>query len=549
MLIILMLCSAAVGAIISYLGVITTYYNMPENTTFLIVEDVVFPISNSTYFNVTVLNPSNSALDINITAIRMSVEGTTEVVDVTNTEPALFALGRGTRQTFKCKRNWSAFAGENVRIEPIAAGASIESRTYAIPNVKLHITPVFNPLISVEYFNVTIENPAASSINLTISYIDLLGIPLTTKATPSLPYVLPSNKTEIFRCDYDWATLRGLNATVTVKTLEGYEAVYTTDVLLGALLTIQEVKFGHVNTTYFNVTIKSSEDSTATATISRINLTLQEGNVIVINDTTPQIGSPSELNSVLMNTSKTFTCFWDWTTYRDKNVTVNVYTNEGFVIANKTVQTPPTVIWNVTGIQFDLDYTNRFSVNVTNARGSLYNITVTQILLNKTSASLNQTALQPGEESVITCVFDWKNFIVKNVTVSVIREDGSNINRTISIPSVGLKILGDNFVYGLSFDPYLNIPIPYFNITISNSNNSLINITINKIVLVISNITYEIDNYLTNPEIGTSGHLLNIGDTITITCVWDWVAYPPSYPINITVYTKEGFQASTFQSP
>lgn len=547
-LIILMLCSAVFGGIIAYLGVIANYYNMPENTTFLIVEDAVFPVYDAAYFNVTILNPSNSASDINITAIRVSVEGKDQTYNVTATEPELSLLGRGTRQTFKCKENWSSFAGETVRIEPVAANASIKSQLYTTPNVKLKITPVFDPSISMEYFNVTVENPAESIINLTISDIELFDTSLKANVTPSLNYVLPRNTTESFRVDYNWEDLRWRNVTTTVKTVEGYEAVFTTNELLGVILTIDEVKFDYMDTTYFNVTIASLPDSTTTASISKMNLTLQEGNTVVINETSPQIGSLSVDNSVPQNTSKTFTCFWNWTTYRDKNVTVNVYTNEDFDIPSETVQTPSAIIWNVTELKFDLDDTDRFLVNVTNSKASLSNITITEIRLNQTTVTMNQTVLQPDEQKVIICLFDWKNFIGKNVSLTIFREGGANISKTLEISPVGLKILGDSLIVGDLRQQYTNITIPlpilYFNLTIANSNNSLKNVTIIRITLETGNQTFEIEYNLTYPKLGPNGYVLKIGETITFMCEWDWTRYMTGAPIKIIVYTEEGYQAS-----
>jgi hypothetical protein len=196
---------------------------------------------------------------------------------------------------------------------------------------------------------------------------------------------------------------------------------------------------------------------------------------------------------------------------------------------------------------FDHDDTNHFSVNVTNAKTSLNNITITGIFLNQTSLTINQTVLQPNEQKIITCTIDWKNFIGKNATVIVERDNIANISRTIKISIVGLKILGETLVHDHSTGQYF--PIPYVNITISNSNNSLTNVTITQITLLVNNVNHTIDNYLTSPELGTNGYLLQIGETITITCFWDWVAYPTTNPIEVIVYTQEGFQVSEFQNP
>lgn len=555
-LVILMLLSAVFGGIVTYLGVLTNYYNMPENTSFLIVEDAVFPLYNATYFNVTILNPSNSLSDLNITMIRVSVVGTTQVYDVNITEPELALLRRGTRQTFKCKRNWSNFAGETVTIEPIYVNASIESRMFATPNVKLKVTPTFDPSISIDHFNLTVENLAQSKINLTISDIKLFQIPLNSNVTPTIDsgYVLSNGSSVKFKVDYNWENLRGQNATITVETVQGYEATYTTNALLGAILDIQQIRFNELDTSRFNVTVRSSEDSTATATVSKMNLTLEGGNIVVINNTIISnasfpLGNPSvEIYfTIPKNTSKTFTCIWNWTSYRDKNVTVSTLTKEGFVIPNKTELTLPATIWHVAEVIFDHDDTNHFLVNVTNAKTSLNNITITGIFLNQTSLTINQTVLQPNEQKIINCTIDWKDFIGKNATVIVERDNLANISRTIKISVVGLKILGETLVHDHSTGQYF--PIPYVNITISNSNSSLVNVTITQIRLLVNNVNHTIDNYLTSPEISPNGYLLKIGETVTITCFWDWVAYPTTNPIEVIVYTQEGFQVSKFQNP
>jgi len=199
MLIVLMLCSAVFGALVSYLWVMSSYYNMPENTTLLIVEDVVFPISNARYFNATILNPSNSASDATIAAIRVNIEGKNEAYNVTTTEPELGVIRRGTKQTFMCLKNWSNFAGETVTIEPLAANASTKSQSYVIPRVKLELTPNFDVSQSVEYFDLTIQNSVEFNLSLEILEIRVFDLP--TNVTPSLPHILSVNQTEIFRCD------------------------------------------------------------------------------------------------------------------------------------------------------------------------------------------------------------------------------------------------------------------------------------------------------------------------------------------------------------
>lgn len=545
-LIILILCSAVFGALMSYLWVMGNYYNMPEDTTLLIVTNAVFPgppAIDLTYFNVTILNPSYSISDVNITAFRLSVEGKNEVYNITATdpEPLPFLLRRGTEHTFKCKENWSNFAGETVRIEPAAANTSTKSYSYTTPRVKLKLIPNFNVTKSVEYFNLTIEN-SESIINITLSEIMLFGASINKNITPSLPYVLPPNQSKTFQCNYNWESLRKQNATITVKSSEGYEIVYTTNELLGATLSIQEVKFDYTHVTYFNLTISNSEDSTTLATINRINLTLQDGTKVVINETFPSIRVPSAFNLIPSNQSRTFKCFWNWTQHRNETLTVDAYTLEGFTIPSKTTKTPPAVVWNITDINFDLDYIEHFSVNVTNTRCSLQNITVTKILLNKTETTMapSSAVLTPGTQVIFNCTLPWAYLRGKNVTITILTQDRSNVSRIVTIPSVGLKLPDKPVI-----SEYLG---QYVNITISNSNNSLQNVTITKIIFETGNwtgpmIMYPIDGTLSSPAIAPQGYILEPGEKVTIVCRWNWGLYLLPR-LKVTVYTAEGIQVS-----
>lgn len=543
-LVILLLCSAIFGAIISYVWVMASYYNMPEDMTLLIVTDVSFDAANATYFNVTILNPSNSALDVNINAIRLNVEGKNETYDITSAEPALpFSLQRGTKQTFKCLKNWGKFAGENVTIEPVAAeGSSTKSYLYQTPNVKLKVTPYFNVSESVNYFKITVENDEKSVLNVTISDMFLFGISVKENVTPSLDSVniLPVNSSLTYTCNYNWEGFRNVNVTVTVKTYEGYEATYTTNKLLGAVISIQDVKFDYSDMEHFYVDIRSSEDSTAYASIKMINVTLEDGREITINQTFPPVGVPSAFNSVSPNGSLIFNCLWNWSDYRDKKISVKVYTNEGFTVQAKNVTTPPQIVWDITNVTFDLDSTDHFLVEVKNMLCSLSGINVTQIMLNGNVTEITPqfAFLDKGDHVTFNCTINWKAFIGTNVTITVIRNDGVNISRTVEIPPVQLKME----------EPVISEFLgPYVNITISNSVNSIQNVTITSIVFETRNQTYVIDGTITSPKLVPSGYVLKIGETITMVCRWNWEFIGLS--LKVTVYTVEGFQISEVWYP
>jgi hypothetical protein len=527
-LIILILCATVFGALVSYLWVMGNYYNMPEDTTLLIVTNVIFPgppATDLTYFNVTILNPSNSISDVNITAVRLSVEGKNEVYNITATdpEPLPSLIRRGTEHTFKCKKNWSDFAGETVRIEPVAVNASTKSYSYTTPRVKLNLTPHFDVTKSVEYFDLTIEN-MGSIVSITLSEIMLFGMSIKENITPSLPYSLPPNQSETFRCNYDWESLRKQNVTITVKSSEGYEKVYTTNELLGATLYIQEAKFDYTDVTYFNLTISNSEDSTASATINRINLTLQDGTTVVINNTSPPITTQSIFNTIRSNETKTFKCFWNWTQHRNETLTINAYALEGFTIPSKTTQTPPVVVWNITEVSFDLDDVEHFLVNVTNMQCSFHNITVTQIKLNTNPTSFTSETVPIGGWKQFNCSFYWTAFRGSTVTITV---NASNVIRSqnVTLPYMLLRMVSANFSTTEKGKE--------FNVTIENIANSLLNASIARIVV-------RFENELVFQSEGI-GYVVDVGKNVTLTFSWDWSKYKGK-EVTISVYTVEGLE-------
>jgi len=527
-LIILILCSAVLGAFISYLLVMSNYYNMPENTTLLIVENVTFPIFDATYFNVTILNPSNSASDVNITAIHLSVEGENEIYNFTTTVPERlpFLIRRGTRQTFKCEENWSNFAGETVRIEPLAENASTKSYSCTTPKVKL-LTTFFDVSQSVEFFILTIENSLESIINLTISEIKVFS-PLIN-VTPSLPYILSPGQMEIFQCDWNWENYG--NVTITVRTAEGYESVYITNELPNAIIYIDEVKFNYTDTTYFDLTVKSSEYSTANAIIKRVNLTLSDERTITLNTTPPLHVMPI---SVPPNESLPIRCHWDWNTHRNETITVSVYTKQGFTVYNKTARTPSAIVWNITDVKFDLDDLQHFLVNVTNILCSLQDINVTKIEFDQHPTNMNSSIIARGEQVTFTCEWNWTDSVGKNAAITVYTEDEISISYNLTLPYLKIK--------EVSFSRF-SIGNPYINITIYDSSFSTINATLTQIFIETENGTYTIDGTITEPKVSPNGYELSTGANVTIVCPWHW---NPHLGKNVTVIvqTAEGAHVS-----
>jgi hypothetical protein len=546
LLILMLLIAAIFGGLLSYLWVMSSYYNMPQNS-ILVVENAQFSVANFSYFNLTVLNPSNSASGVNISSFRLDVEATNQTYDVNTTEyPAglPFLLARGSRQTFKCIYDWSSIAGETVRIECLPTNISTVSGSYTIPYAALKLTPIFAWSISLNYFNLTIENPPEST-NLTISDITIFGESLVSLLTPALPYPLPNNQSVSFTCDRNWQDLEGENVTMAVSTLEGYETSYTAYAVPEAILALLNPTFDYSDTSYFNVTLSSSEDSTVPATVTGLNITLANNQSISLY-TSPPLNITGGL-PIGTNQSLTLRCFWNWNLVRDENITVQAYTSQNFTVSPVHVATPASTVWNITDVNFDFDDPTQFWVNVTNTLCSTNNITITTVQLNDQNTTLDQpsTVITPGTQTMFRCGLNWTAFIGQTANITVIAADGSNVSTSILIPTAQLKILGDVPVYGNMQGASINVTIPYFNVTIENCMSSRYNLTVTSMVLEAGNVTQDLATSVLYPNATSQGYVISPGETITFVCYLENNSYlKSSKTIEITVYTSEAVQAS-----
>lgn len=534
--ILMIFASLLIGGLISYMWVMSSYYNVPENPP-LSVESVVFSQNDFTHFNVTLLNPSNSVSDLNITGFQVIVESLNETFGAGTAEPTLpFLLRIGTKQNFTCLENWSVFAGETVRVEPLVdGGVSVRSLSYATPIVKLVVSG-FSTAEDVDHFNLTVLNSQVSVINLTVTKITVFDVQVN--CTPSLPTILPVGQQQVFRFDYDWAGLEGQNLTITVSTDVGFEQVYETSAIQSAFLSIDNVFFDDADTGYFNITVSSLPSFTALATLSGVNLTLADNTTVTLRTVPILTGS---LVSVAPNGTLNIRCIWDWSAHRNEQIILQAFTTQGFAVQNITVTTPAAVIWNINNAEFDLADLEHFSLNVTNAPVSLLEINITEVEFNGNTTSMNPVVVVPANSGIVVCGFNWTGFVGANVNVTVQAVYGGNettISQTLTLPY--LKIANASFS---------NFPTgnPYVSINVTNSQYSLRNANITQISVTANNTTSFVDGTLAVPRIGSSGYLLSIGAEVPLVFPWDWSPYS-GQNVTFTMQTAEGTTVSaTFQ--
>jgi len=339
-LILLLLVAMIIGALLSYLWVAGYYVSLgirvPETTT-LTITNATFPAQDTTFFNVSVLTPSFSPSEAKVTQIATSTEDGV-LHEVANVDPPLpHQLPKSVFKTFKCLWNWANYTGENIKIVVFIAdgsGATFQAKT---PMVKLTITDArFNSTISLNHFNMTVRSAKLSETYVNITKITV-NMETLKNMTPPLPYTIRPNASVDFTCMWNWTNYRGKNATITVHTQQGYAAYHTQAIPLPpVVLTITKVPFDTADTNHFNVTVQNSELSPTHVNITRITITMENGTVQEITEVYPTITPTYTLHP---NSSATFRCTWNWTDYRNKNVTVTVYTQQEYVISH--TQTTP----------------------------------------------------------------------------------------------------------------------------------------------------------------------------------------------------------------
>ena len=340
--IILLLLAFIVGATLSYIWTMGYYaspeFQLPEKAN-ITIEDVAFSAKDTTFFNVTILNPSYSPSSVEIRHMVVLADDNIYTAEVSPSLP--FTLKTGGFQTFRGLWNWANYTGQTIKVIAYVAdgsGANVEVKT---PYVELTVEAYLNSSISIRRFNVTIQNAEASATYVNITELTVNGetIPtenITLNGEPvSFPYSLNSSESVLFECLWDWTDYQGETVTVAVKTLQGYMAKHTVANPQPVELTITKVVFNStINTDHFNVTLANSETSGAYVDISEISLQVN-GEIVDITEWTAYPEQRVEPRySILL------VCTWNWQDYKGKTATVTVDTLQGFQVSSEEITIP-----------------------------------------------------------------------------------------------------------------------------------------------------------------------------------------------------------------
>jgi len=550
-IILLMIISAIIGGLLSYMFTIAFFTKIPEKTT-ITITDVYFDKENARSFKFSLLNPSYSPTNATVTRIALSLKGRSELYDVVSTEPSIengIVIQKGETLNITCleaQRDsanvpWGKlageFAGENITVHVFSPDSPAANVEVTVPFVKLHITdPDFDPKVSFSRFNITIITDVNSEVNLTINEIMAGGIgSMKDHISPRLPIVIATGESVHFACNGSWHNV--MKTTLTVSTEEGY--IFSQEFELPKVsTTIENVIFNEDHTDHFNVTVFYSAESADYVNVTEIAGTLANG-------TTIERYYPSV--SIAPNSTSTFKFDWMWKEYRGKKINVTVFLLQDFKTDTFTVTTPLPVIFTVLNEKevFDLKDKTHFNITLQNHPSSVEAVNITKIVVKETGEVINGTKAnpklpsdpnEPGQSITFYCnVTDWTEHAGKNLTLIIhtINEplEKYTFDFTFTLPMGELNITGV-FHTVISETKYLNI-------TIENLNYSVCNLTISKVVITLPDQGEPLEQQFQENLI-----ILKPNESTVLLCVCNWKEEHLDENITVTVVTKEGIEAS-----
>ena len=283
---------------------------------------------------------------------------------------------------------------------------------------------------NAESFTITVLNPTYSPSEATVKDIYIITpdeqVDKVLSINPTLPLDLGVGKEETFTCDWNWGNYFGETLTAVIVVEDGSGAVY--EIKTAAVgLDITAAVFNTDDTQHFNLTIRNPSDSIIDLSLTKIAVTMENGTEFSVRTTTPSIP-----RTLAVDTYTTFVCTWDWTNYRDHNITISVYTSQGYE-THLTKTTPRLVQLSITDTNFDTSNMSRFGITVENSANSLAIANLTQVQIQLADLSIvNITVESPelpytlniGGTVTLNCVWNWEDHRAETISIAVESAEG-----------------------------------------------------------------------------------------------------------------------------
>lgn len=325
--VLLIILAMIIGSIFSYMIVVGYYLNIeinvPEVAT-LAITDVTFNPLNATAFTVTILNPSYSAGDANITEILTATEDN-KLHTVTTTKPQLpLELKKGKQTTIQCSWKWGNFTDQTIKVMVLVEDGSGSTQTLETANVLMTFTPTFSGL-DTSKFNLTLRNIENSESRVTLTNITVTTQDGTvfnmTLQNQTLPKLFLAGDEIEFVCLWDWTDYQDKPITITAYTAEGFTFYYAECLPAKSKFDITNIIFDTSDMTYFKIDVQIAEDQTLNST----NLTTV-GIITSETRTALTILSPDVPYDISPTEKVTFTVEWNWEGYSGQDIIIGVET-------------------------------------------------------------------------------------------------------------------------------------------------------------------------------------------------------------------------------
>ena len=306
----------------------------------LTIQQISFNAADTTHFNITVKNQVSTNTYLNVTRVQILLNNGTKINATTPLSPSTNGVLGNQTATFKCAWNWTNYRNKGVIATVYTLqgiNATYPQFVYTPPAGVLRIidVPVFP---DTQHVLVTVQNSPYSIQPASVTKIEvqLENVTVTiSDVYPSLPRLVGIGNTMMFSIPWDWTNYLGKTVTIIISTSEEYstfKAVTIPSSTSGyqVYLSIASAPvFNQTSNFYVNVTNNAS--SVASANVTRITVLLENGTEINATLTTQMVS---------INSTATFTCGWDWSTYRNKSLVIRVYTNNGLKAINYVPKTP-----------------------------------------------------------------------------------------------------------------------------------------------------------------------------------------------------------------
>ena len=308
----------------------------------------------------------------------------------------------------------------------ILAGYYLSLETNIPEKPTISVIDVYLNVQNAESFSINVLNPTYSPSDAIITEVYVLTqdwqLDKILSINPTLPYELGIGKNETFNCTWNWGNYIGQTLKVVFVVQDGSGAVCEIETV-EVELDITAAVFDTTDSKHFNLTIRNPPYSAIDLSLTKITVTMDNGTTFNVREVTPSI--PKTLD---IDTYNTFKCTWDWTTYRGKNVTVSVYTSQGYEYSiTKPTPNPAQLI--ITDLNFDTSNFTAFDILVKNSENSIEtaNIATVQLQLED-STIVNATIEQPkeipytlqiGNTVTLRCLWNWADHRTESIIVAV----------------------------------------------------------------------------------------------------------------------------------